>query len=278
MQLPDGEYVYNALAADEDGGIYIVSHKAMYRVQWDGEKLSYAEEDGGWRIVYGFGLMSENTEVQSRGGSGSTPSLMGTGDQDKFVVITDGETVMNLMLFWRDEIPADWQQLPGTTSRRVAGKIPVTFGDANRETSFSDQSVLVRGYGAFVVDNKMKIYEDKTLLNTLLGGEPDRQAYGCEKFEWDPETRTLSTAWVNKEVSFPNAIPTMSSATNLIYQIGARNSVWTLEALDWDTGELKWYYEIGDKSRHNSSYAAAQVGPDGDIYYGTYFGLMRIHP
>ncbi len=250
----------------------------MYRIQWDGEKLSYDESDGGWRAEYGSGQLSDVAEVQSKCGSGSTPSLMGVGDQDRFVVITDGEKLMNMLLFWRDEIPEDWEQLPGTNSRRIAAQVPITFGDPNREDSFSDQSVLVRGYGAFVVNNEMGIYEDLTLLNTLLGGEPDRQPYGCEKFEWDPDTRTLSSVWVNQEVSFPNAIPTMSEETNLIYGIGARNAVWSVEALDWDTGESAWHYEVGDRSRHNSAFAAIQVGPEGDVYYGTYFGVIRIRP
>jgi len=278
IQLPTDEYSYNSIATDENGGIYVVTHKAMYRIQWDGEKLSYDENDGGWCAEYGSGQLSDVAEVQSKGGSGSTPSLMGTGDQDRFVVITDGEKLMNMILFWRDEIPEDWQQLPGTNSRWIAAQVRITFGDPDREDSFSDQSVLVRGYGAFVVNNKLGIYEDMTLLNTLLGGELDRQPYGCEKFEWDPDTRTLSSVWVNQEVSFPNAIPTMSEETNLIYGIGARNGIWTVEALDWDTGESAWYYEVGDRARHNSAFAAILVGPESAMYYGTYFGMIRIHP
>ena len=129
-----------------------------------------------------------------------------------------------------------------------------------------------------MVNNELGIYEDMTLLNTLLSGEPDRQPYGCEKFEWDPNSRNLNSVWVNQKVSFPNAIPTMSEETNLVYGVGARNSVWTVEALDWSTGELAWYYEVGDRARHNSAFAAIQVGLEGDLYYGTFFGMIRIHP
>ena len=42
---------------------------------------------------------------------------MGFDDEDRFVVITDGDELMNLTLFWREDIPEDWQQLPGTPSR-----------------------------------------------------------------------------------------------------------------------------------------------------------------
>ncbi|MCP4685380.1 MAG: hypothetical protein GY867_08015 [bacterium] len=278
LQLVDGnEYIYNSIAADEDGGIYVVTHKAMYRVQWTGEKLTIDESEGGWRAEYGTGKPS-SMQVMTTAGSGSTPTLMGTGDQDKFVVITDGEELMNIVLFWRDEIPPDWEQLPGTKSPRIAAQVPITFGDPDRQRSFSEQSTLVRGYGAFVVNNELQSWFDKNLENSLLSGEPDVAPYGCEKFEWDPETRTLQSVWFNQELSFPNAIPAMSSATNLIYAIGQRNGVWTLEAVDWDAGESVWHYEIGDRSYHNSLFAATVIGPDESIYYGTFIGLMRIKP
>ncbi|MFC2027968.1 hypothetical protein ACFLU3_04710 [Chloroflexota bacterium] len=278
LQLGEGdEYVYNNIAADENGGIYVVTHKAMYRVQWTGEKLTIDEDEGGWRAEYGTGKPS-TSKAMTAAGSGSTPSLMGTGEQDKFVVITDGEQIMNILIFWRDEIPDDWEQLPGTKSRRIAAQVPITFGDPDRERSFSDQSVLVRGYGAFVVNNELQNWFDTRMENASLSGEPDIAPYGCEKFEWNPETQTMQSVWFNEELSLPNAIPTMSSATNLIYQIGQRNGVWTLEAIDWDTGESAWHYEIGDRSYHNSFFAASVVGPDESIYYGTFIGLMRISP
>lgn len=278
LQLAEGEeYIFNNIAADEDGGIYVASHKAVYRVQWTGEELTVDEAKGGWRAEYGTGNPS-NLTVQTQAGSGSTPSLMGTGDEDKFVVITDGEELMNMVLFWRDKIPEDWEQLPGTRSRRIAAQVPITFGKPERERSFSDQSVLVQGYGAFAVNNEMQQYEDTVPENVLLGGEPDHQPFGCEKFEWDPQSKELRSVWTNNEVSLPNAVPTMSVGTNLIYSIGSRDGTWTLEAIDWDTGESAWHYEIGDKTRHNSAFATCEVGPNNAIYYGTYFGCIRIRP
>ncbi len=285
VQLGQDEWVFNNISADENGGIYVVSHKKMYRVQWTGSELTLDEAEGAWSAEYEAGEISDSDlDVQSSAGSGSTPSLMGTGEQDRFVVITDGSEVMNIVLFWRDEIPADWVQLPGTKDRRIAAQVPITFGDPDRVKTFSDQSVLVRGYGAFVVDNELQKYTSNlsftknAIANILLSGEPDRQPYGCEKFEWNPDTRKLISIWVNQEISLPNAIPTMSSATNMIYSIGARNGVWTLEVLNWDTGASEFHYKIDNRSRHNSAFAACQVGPEGDIYYGTFLGMIRIKP
>jgi len=286
LQITDDEgeleWVFNNITTDEEGGIYIVSHKRMHRVQWTGTELTLEEAAGGWSAPYGTG--NDNPlPVQSLAGSGSTPSLMGTRpDDDRFVVITDGEQVMNIVLFWRDEIPEDWQQLPGTESRRIAAQVPVTFGKADLERSFSDQSVLVRGYGAFVVNNELTMYGDQLSTNIFISGEKGIQPFGSEKFEWDPNTRQMTSVWTN-QISFPNAIPTMSEATGLIYSIGARDlgeeeNTWTLEAVNWQTGASEWYLPIGELARHNSAFAAVQVVEDRMVYYGTFFGLQRIRP
>ncbi|MFW2390466.1 MAG: hypothetical protein ACN4G0_19175 [Polyangiales bacterium] len=276
------EWVFNNIASDESGGIYVVSHERMHRVQWTGTELTLDETAGGWSAPYGTG--NDNPlPVQSLAGSGSTPSLMGTRlDDDRFVVITDGEQIMNIVLFWRDAIPDDWEQLEGTDSRRIAAQVPVTFGNEEIERSFSDQSVLVRGYGAFVVNNELTEYDDTQVVNIFTSGMKGIQPFGSEKFEWDPETRTLTSVWTN-DISFPNAIPTMSGDTGLIYSIGARDlgeeeNTWTLEAVDWSTGASAWHLPIGELGRHNSAFAAVQVVDDRTVYYGTFFGLQRITP
>ena len=59
---------------------------------------------------------------------------------------------MNVVLFWRDEIPEGWQQLPGAPSRRIAGMLPAHMGGL--KAIQSEQSVVVAGYGAAVVNNE----------------------------------------------------------------------------------------------------------------------------
>ena len=54
---------------------------------------------------------------------------MGFGNAPyKLVVITDGSDRMKLVAFWRDEIPAEFKQRPGTKSSRIAGQVQVTAG------------------------------------------------------------------------------------------------------------------------------------------------------
>jgi len=141
------EIVSNSLAADEDGGIYLLTSAAMYRFDWNGTALSQA-----WRAEY---EVEEEvpSPIRLGPGSGSTPSLMGTAaDDDRFVVITDGQALMHLVLFWRDEVPADWEPIALGKDPRIACEIAVDFGTGATE-AISEQSVAVRGYSAVVVND-----------------------------------------------------------------------------------------------------------------------------
>src|SRR5207253_2361790 len=93
--------------------------------------------------------------IKISSGTGATPTLMGFGPKaDRLVVLTDGVNRMNLVAFWRDEIPAFARRQPGAPSPRIAGQIPVT-GGLPKSTPWvqSEQSVVVHGYGALVVNN-----------------------------------------------------------------------------------------------------------------------------
>lgn len=272
---PD-EVISNSIACDEEGGIYVVTNENMYRVQWTGSGLTTDPAAGGWTAGYETG---DAGGMRLGAGSGSTPTLMGCGNQDKFVVITDCQDVMNLVLFWRDEIPADWQQIPGTKSRRIAAQVPVTFGDPSATDTLSEQSVCVRGYGALVVNNQLKVPLNNQIFSILLSGLNTVAPYGAEKFEWDPQTRMLNTAWVNKTVSIPNGIPSMSQASNLVYGVGQDwLGTWTFEALDWTTGKSAFSFVYGLTPVFNSAYAATEIGVDGCLYTGTALGMARMTP
>ena len=276
LHLGEDEEVSNSIACDEGGGIYVVTSERMYRVQWTGNRLTTDESDGGWLADYETG--EEISGIRLGKGSGSTPTLMGTGEQDKFVVITDGQELMHIVLFWRDKIPSDWMQIPGTKDRRIAAQVPVTFGNPEATESSSEQSPCVRGYGALVVNNQLNTTSENPIVNIIRSQDPSVAPYGAEKFEWDPRARELRSAWVNKEVSLPSGIPAMSAATNLVYDIGQRAGNWTWEALDWNTGKSIVSYEIGKDPWYNSCWAATEIGLNGGLYSGVITGMMCLHP
>jgi hypothetical protein len=262
--------VSNSIAVDEQGGIYIVTSEAMHRVQWTGEELSADPATGAWEAAYASG---DGQPVPGRLGlgSGSTPSLMTVGD-DRLVVITDARPRMNLVLFWRDALPPGWAALEGADVR-VAGQEPVTFGDPSASTSVSEQSVLVMGDGAVVVNND---YGGLTGITPVLAGVAPP---GIERFTWDSASDTLSSAWSVSDLSCPNGIPSASAATGLMYCVGKREDTWTLEAIHWSTGEPRFFVPLGDDNlTYNSAYSATEIGPDGSILTGTFTGAVWIRP
>jgi hypothetical protein len=206
---------------------------------------------------------------------------MGTepGD-DRFVVITDGQRVAHMVFFWRDRIPKDWERIAPGKPRRMACEVPITFGDPGAEQTNSEQSVLVRGYGAAEVNNQLAIDAILGLLpeairpagvlsGQILGNEP----YGAQRIDWNPRTRTCSTRWANPDVSIPNGIPTMSARTGLMYGIGLEAGTWGLLALDWKTGEREFFAPSSPLPIDNSFFAGTTIGPDGAVWTGTFGGM-----
>ncbi len=273
--LNKNERVSNSLAIDEDGGIYVVTSTTMHRIQWDGDGLCVR-----WSVPYKTSGVHYTGRLGA--GSGTTPTLMGVGDQDKFVVIGDGRRVMHLLLIWRDEIPADWAGIDGY-DRRVAAELPMQFGQSNSAKSSTEQSILVSGYGAFVVSNlygqrrpnaqyRGPVNKFRIIFSNREGIVPS----GIEKFIWNPVSRQLERSWANRCICCPNGIPTMSRATQLIYFVGARNEVWNLEAVDWNSGDNVFHIPLGREVKYNSYYAATEIGPNGEIVSGALTGLMRL--
>ena len=267
-------WVRNSIAIDKDGGIYAVSRNHMHKIVWTGNELSTDEADGAWTAKYRNGTGE---------GSGATPSLMGFGDEDKFVVITDGDIRMNVVLFWRDNIPQDWQQLDGAPSRRIAGQAPADMGDQKVTEIQSEQTVIIAGYGALVVNNTPRntpFFMPKEGVGrgaTIgpLGNNPKFQPYGVQKFEWNPKLRRLEKAWVNETISSPNGVPWVSTGSGQIYFIGARNNEWTLEAVNWLTGEPTFHYILGGQ-KYNNMFSGPTIDEEGRVFVGSYFGRMRI--
>jgi len=267
-------WVRNAVAIDEDGGIYIVSQEHMHKLIWTGERLSTDASDGAWtaRYLNGWGH-----------GSGATPSLMGFGEEDRFVVITDGEPLMNVVLFWRDEIPDAWEALGKAPDRRIAGMLPADMGDPNLSAIQSEQAVVVAGQGALVVNNVPRnapwYLPDRaqSLLISYLGSNPTYQPYGVQKFEWDKTAQRLRNAWVNRDVSSPSCVPIVSYPSDRVYLIGARENRWTLEALEWSDGRSAFHSAIGGQ-RYNPFFSGTEIDELGRIHYGSPWGRVRLVP
>lgn len=283
-QIEEGQLISNSLCVDEKNGIYIVSGSLtnqgdgmLRRVIWTGKELSDKEEDGAWSAAYEGGNWPP--AIKAGTGSGTTPTLMGYEEgKDKLVVITDGADRMNLVAFWREDIPKDFIQIPGTKSRRIAGQIPVTAGrPADQRWIQSEQSVVVVGWGAFVVNNVITNGLPDKVEDAMAIGPVLAPPMGCERFEWDSATHKWSSVWTRGDAVSISTVPVASSQSGVVFINGyTEKDGWEMTGLDWKTGQTVTRIVFGKNSLGNGAYAIEQFLPDGDLLFNSLVGTVRV--
>jgi hypothetical protein len=273
-----GEHVENSIAIDEDNGIYVVTSKYMRKIVWTGDKLSTDEADGAWGSAYD--VMPEG-EAQKMGaashGSGTTPSLLGFGDDpDKLVVISDGNAKnAQIVAFWREQIPEHFEQKPGTKSRRIADQIPLAISKTTIEASLVtyDNGVLALNT---TFPDPSGIPQD-LISSAFLAGTTRPAPVGIQKFEWLVDENRFIATWSDDTIDNTDWMPPVVSAANgLVYIANKSNNVYEYLAADWKTGEIKAVWEFPDDSvRWNNWGGITVLLPDGDLLLGGFFATKR---
>ncbi len=270
-----GEQIWNSIAVDERGGVYVPGTRKLHKLIWKGNRFSDDPKDGAWVEAYEIGSL--DATLRAERGSGTTPALMGgPDDKDRFVVFADAANVNNLILYWRDGIPSDWKQIPGTSSRRIAGLLPVNFGDPALDNSYSENSATIFDYGAVLANNQVKTNEKMMLDVQLKMKDPARTPYGVQKFQWDREKREWEVAWTRPDVSSPNSTPVVTTLNRQLHTVGLKDGQWTMQTLDWDTGATRAVYTLGTSERYNPIMLALQVLPNGDPIFAAFAGVMHL--
>lgn len=277
-QLFPGEHVENSIAVDENNGIYVVTSVNMHKLVWTGSALSQLPKDGAWSSPYD--VMEEGkamTMGAASHGSGTTPSLLGfADDEDKLVVISDGNsTNAQIVAFWRDAIPPDFKQKPGTLSRRIAGQIPFTLSKTTVEAS-----PVVYGNGVLVVNSTYPEPGPISLdliSNAFLAGTTRKAPLGIQKYEWLPDENRFVQAWSIADVDNTDWMPpAVSTANSLVYIASKRNDTYEYFAADWITGEKKATWVFPDDSVLWNNWGGITVFlPDGDFLLGGFFAIKR---
>jgi hypothetical protein len=265
-------FVRNSIAVDQQGGIYLVTRAFIQRVQWTGSKFSVNEVDGAWAESYPAGER----------GSGTTPALVGWHDgQDKMVVIGDG--IGNVMVFWRDRIPDDWKSLDGQ-SHRVASVLPMNFGTDTKIKIKLENALVTMGNGLFVANDTpdkevpwQGSYLTTSVAERYIGQTGGTEIKGGIKWEWNPKTRKLDVDWTTP-LALVSSICT-PAVNGLLYCLGLRNGVTTIEALDWNSGKEVFHYLLGKSYRYSIMGGLIDIAPNGEIECGCAggFGVFRVH-
>jgi len=277
-QLFPGELVENSIAIDKYNGIYMVTSRNMHKLVWTGSKLSRADSDGAWSSRYD--VMAEG-EAQKMGaashGSGTTPSLLGFGDdEDKLVIISDGNPRnAQVVAFWRNEIPADFKQKAGTQSRRIADQIPFKLSKTTVEAS-----PVVYGNGLLVVNSTYPEPGPISLdliSNAFLAGTTRQPPKGIQKYDWLAAENRFVESWSILDVDNTDWMPpAVSSANGLVYIANKRNNVYEYFAADWNTGEKKASWQFPNDSVLWNTWGGITVFlEDGDFLLGGFFAIKR---
>ncbi|RYH53003.1 MAG: hypothetical protein EON54_14085 [Alcaligenaceae bacterium] len=197
-----GEDVENSICTDEQG-VYVVTSKRMLKVVWTGSKLSIDEADGGWQSEYNTMTRQQATAAGAltiSGGSGTTPTLMGFGnDPDKLVVISDADpSGAQVVAVWRDKIPPGFKQKPGTRSARIADQIRTDISKVTIEPS-----AAVLGYGVVVLNGSYPKPLADIWGNAFTSGISRPAPFGVQKFNWNTQTKSFEKAWVTWRLITP---------------------------------------------------------------------------
>lgn len=282
--IEEGQLITNSMTVDSDNGIYVVSGSlknggdgVMRKLVWTGLEISDKERDGAWSVSYRGGDWPP--AIKAGTGSGTTPTLMGfRKDKDRLVVITDGSNRMNILAFWRDDIPKDFKQVAGTQSRRVAGIHQVKAGrPENTEWIQSEQSVAVNGWGAFVVNNVIPKGLPDKVMDAMAIGPVISSPTGAERFEWDPTKHEWSSVWQRGDISAISTVPVVSTGSDIVFVNGYyKDSGWEVTGLDWNTGKTVTRVMFGHNNRGNGAYSITQFMPDGDLLLNSLIGPVRI--
>jgi hypothetical protein len=248
---PLGEPIANSFAVEETGAVYVVTDKALYRLEAGAAGIPQVV----WREPY------ENSGVQKPGqssaGSGTTPTLMGDG----LVAITDNADPMDVLVYRRGRDVA---------GSRLVCRQPVF----ERGASATDQSLIGTG-GSIVAENNYG-YSGPAATEQGRTTSP-----GLERVDLDPGGGCHSV-WRSSERA-PSVVPKLSAANGLVYTYtkdpqpsDPSADAWYLTTLDFGSGRTVYKRLGGEGLGFNNNYAPVTLGPDGTAYVGVLGGLLAL--
>jgi hypothetical protein len=203
---------------------------------------------------------------------------MGFGpDDDKLVVLADSGENIKVLAFWRDEIPKDFKQKPGTKSRRIADQLPLKID----VPATIEWSAHVYGNGVMMMasawpnpvigdDGKLEVFE-----SVLTAGVTREAPVGAEKWSWDSKTDTFKSDWI-ADLPIQWALHPVSAASNTVALPQLKDGLYSLVYYDWDTGKETNTVTLGYSPIFNTMGGFYIPLNENDIYVTSVFGPVLI--
>jgi hypothetical protein len=239
-----GEEIANSIAVDEDGGVYVVTTHALYRLDVGAGRATVT-----WRAAYDRGRTRKPGQLSR--GSGTTPTVLPGG----LVAITDNAEPRMHVVVNRTE-----------DGSRVC-RVPVFDHGA----SATENSLVSVGDGVVVENN----HGYDSPLSTSWGRST---APGLARVDVTEEG--CAVAWTSPEVA-PSSVAKVSLANGLLYAYTTRPGWWAvtswyLTAIDVRTGRTVFSVRTGQGLLSNNHYAAVSLAPDGSVFIATLGGVVRV--
>jgi hypothetical protein len=245
----EGEGITNSFSSDEQGGVYIVTDRALYRFEADGDGAPVVI----WREEYENTLERKPGQVDD--GSGTTPTVMGKD----LVNITDNADPMNVLVFKRGR---------NVSGERLVCRQPVF----SQGQSATDNSLIT-------TDRSIVVENNYGYANPQATSDGRSTSPGLERVDMKPGGQGCHKVWRSEETS-PSVVPKLSLANGLVYAYtkpgGNNDDPWYLTAIDFRTGQTVYKKLAGTGLGFNNHYAPATLGPNGTMYVGVLGGLVLL--
>lgn len=266
MRLSDGENAENGISAHPEGMVLLTNKSCM---------LLRAEEQAigtVWSVPYesaGLKVAPEGSSVTGSGlawGGGSTPTLT-----NELVFFTDNAETVHLIVvdIRTGEIVA---QAP------VMETLGIPVSVDNSILAYSPEegqtTVLVCnwcGAGKAVIDDSSvqayaSIYDENWIASGKEGLLP-----GIERIDFiklDDGTYEAKKVWTREDIA-DTAMVKLSTATGYFYTYAQDpdTGVWQFMALDYDTGETVYTWDVSDDAKYNNMAVGMMQGYTGNTMY-----------
>src|SRR4051794_4121107 len=231
-----GAPIKNSFAVDERGAVYVVTDRALFRLEASGSSGIRTV----WRVAYAND--GRQKPGQSQAGSGTTPTVVA----GKWIAFTNNADPIRVVVVRRGR---------AVHGRRLVCSVPVF----TRGAGSTDQSLIAAGR-AIVAENN---YGYTGPLATERGNTTEP---GLERVDVHANGRGCVRRWRSAERA-PSVVPKVSLDAGLVYTYtkpaGDERDPWYLTALDFRSGRTVWKALAGRGLGFNNNYAPVSIGPDG---------------
>jgi hypothetical protein len=246
--LDTSEPIGNSFAVDENGGVFIVTDKAMYRFQPGKHHPRVV-----WRSRYPN--IGEVKSGQTEEGSGATPTLIG----HRYLTITDNADPLAIMVYRRGA---------GRSGGERVCRQPVF----HRGASSTDQSLIATRHSIIVENN----FGYSAVTDTNNGGVTSP---GIERVDFNPRTGHCHPVWLNHSRA-PSVVPKLSGRAGLVYTYSKPprpddEDAWYFTAIDFQSGKTVYKRLAGSGFGFNNNFAPVTIAKGGVAYVGVLGGLTR---